>query len=63
LNYICNEDIHEEIEKNPNKEKLSSFLQSKNINYSKWLEKVKNEFKEAAQEKIDTCIHEEEKKN
>ncbi len=36
LNYICIEDIHEEIEKNLSEEKITSFLQSKNINYFKW---------------------------
>ena len=36
LNYICIEDINEEIEKNLSEEKLTSFLESKNINYSKW---------------------------
>ena len=60
LNYICIEDINEEIEKNLSEEKLTSFLESKNINYSKWPEEVKKEFKEAVQEAIGTYIHEEE---
>ena len=64
LNYFCIEDINEEIEKNPKEEKLTNFLEYKNINYSKWTEEVKKEIKEAAQETRGTCIHEEEiKKN
>ena len=60
LNYFCIEDINEEIEKNPKEEKLTNFLQYKNINYSKWTEEVKKEIKEAAQETIGDCTHEEE---
>ena len=60
LNYFCIEDINEEIKKNPKEEKLTSFLQYKNINYSKWTEEVKKEIKEAAQETIGDCIHKEE---
>ena len=52
LSYIYIEDINELIKKNPNEEKLTSFLESKNINYSKWPKEVKKEFKEAIQETI-----------
>ena len=62
LKYIAIEDINEEMLNDLSEDKLTNFLESNNVNYSKWPEEVKKEFKEAIQEAIGTCIHEEEMK-
>lgn len=61
LRYICIEAITEEsLNDNLNEEKLTNFLESNNVKYSKWPENVKKEFKEAIEETGCTYIHDEE---
>ena len=55
-NYICIEDINEKI---TNEQQLTDYLESNNVPYSKWPDKVKEEFKEATEDTIGTYIHEE----
>ena len=56
INYICIEDINEKIK---NEQELADYLESNQVPYSKWPDKVKEEFKEATEDTIGTYIHEE----
>lgn len=56
IKYICIEDINEYIK---NEKELADYLESKQVPYSKWPDKAKKEFKEAAEDTIGTYIHEE----
>ena len=60
INYICIEDINEFLSDDVNDQKLTSFLESRNVKYSNWPKEVKEEFKEIVPEVIGTYIHEDE---
>ena len=59
LKYISIEDIRPMLKKDKNDQKLTSYLENKEINYSQWPQEVKDEFKKYAGATIGTAIYEE----
>ena len=59
LQYICIEDIRILLKTDKNGEKLTNYLESKNIKFSEWPNEIKEEFKKCAKRTIGSTIHEE----
>ena len=62
LKYICIEQIRILLETDKNGEKLTNYLENKNIKFSEWPNEIKEEFKKCAKRTTGTIIHEEDVK-